>query len=69
MDRYREGQYNALGGRALADRVIRSLQLCNNAEFYRSRKFFGLMESNPDKMPSRSDPRPPDKTSWACATP
>lgn len=60
---YRERQCKVLYGRALADRVIRSLQLWKNTEFYRSRVLFGLIGSNPDKMPSASDPGPPDKTS------
>ena len=65
VDSYRETQYKVLQSRTLADRVIQTLHLYRNPEFYRSHGMFGLFESDPDKIPSGSDTGPPDTGSEA----
>jgi capsular exopolysaccharide synthesis family protein len=60
MDSYRETQNKVLVSRTLAERVIDDLKLYRDHEFYRRRFLFGLMESDPDKIPGASDPDPPD---------
>lgn len=60
VDSYRETQYKVLQSRTLADRVVRDLQLYRVPEFYRKRALFGLIDSDPEKIPSSSDPGPPD---------
>jgi succinoglycan biosynthesis transport protein ExoP len=60
VDSYRETQYKVLGSRTLADRVIRDLQLYRFPEFYRKRMLLGLVESDPEEIPSPSDPGPPE---------
>lgn len=65
FDSYRETQYKIIQSRTLAERVVRDLQLYYLPEFYRSKMFFGLMESDPPKIPSSSDPAPPDPSSDA----
>ncbi len=62
VDSYRETQYKILASRSLAERVINDLQLYHLPEFYRSRSLFGLFQSNPKRLPSPSDPTPPDST-------
>ena len=65
VDSYRETQNTILQSRTLAEGVIDELQLYRYPEFYRSRGLFGLIEKNPDKIPSASDPGPPDHSSDA----
>ncbi|MFB3923199.1 MAG: GumC family protein [Terriglobia bacterium] len=65
VDSYRETQYKVLQSRTLADRVIQTLHLYQNPEFYKSRMLFGLIESDPDKIPLPSDLGPPDTRSKA----
>jgi capsular exopolysaccharide synthesis family protein len=60
VDSYRETQYKILQSRTLAERVTQALQLYKNPEFYRNHWLFGLIETDPDKIPSPSDPGPPD---------
>lgn len=60
VDSYRETQYKVLQSRTLADRVVQDLQLYRSPEFYRGRMLFGLIESDPDKIPPPEDPSPPD---------
>jgi succinoglycan biosynthesis transport protein ExoP len=62
VDSYRETQYRVLQSRSLAERVVRDLKLYLYPEFYRSRRLFGLIESDPKKIPSPSDPAPPDSS-------
>ena len=62
---YRETQYKILKSRSLAERVVRDLRLYQYPEFYQSRSFLGLIAKNPDKIPSASDPNPPDPNSDA----
>ncbi|MCL5669789.1 MAG: Wzz/FepE/Etk N-terminal domain-containing protein, partial [Acidobacteria bacterium] len=62
---YRETQYKILRSRSLAERVVRDLRLYQNPEFYQSRSFFGLVTKDPKKIPSPSDPNPPDPNSQA----
>jgi succinoglycan biosynthesis transport protein ExoP len=63
VDSYRETQYKILQSRTLAERVVRDLQLYRYPEFYRGRLLFGLIVRDPEKIPSASDPAPPDP-SW-----
>jgi capsular exopolysaccharide synthesis family protein len=65
VDSYRETQYKVLQSRTLAEHVIGELHLYLYPEFYRGRLLFGLIESDPKKIPSASDPGPPDATSDA----
>lgn len=60
VDSYRETQFRVLESRTLADRVVQDLQLYRNPEFYRERILFGLIEGDPEKIPSSSDNSPPD---------
>jgi len=60
VDSYRETQYKVLQSRTLAERVTKALQLYRNPEFYRGRMLFGLVENDPEKIPSPADPSPPD---------
>ena len=62
---YRETQYKILKSRSLAERVVRDLRLYQYPEFYQSRSFLGLVAKNPGKIPSASDPNPPDPNSDA----
>ena len=55
VDSYRETQYKILQSRSLAERVVRDLQLYRLPEFYKSHGLFGLVTSNPAKIPSPSD--------------
>ena len=63
FDSYRETQYKIMQSRTLAERVIHDLDLYRYPEFYRAKHFFGLLESDPEKIPSRSDPNPPGPNS------
>lgn len=65
VDSYRETQYRILQSRSLAEKVVRDLKLYLYPEFYRRRSLFGLIRENPKKIPSPSDPAPPDPTSDA----
>lgn len=65
VDSYRETQYKILKSRSLAERVIRDLQLYRYPEFYRTHMLFGLIETNPAKIPSSRDLGPPDASSDA----
>lgn len=58
VDSYRETQYKILQSRSLAERVVRDLQLYRVPEFYKNRMLFGLITSNPDKIPSPSELAP-----------
>ncbi len=60
VDAYRETQYKILQSRTLAERVVNDLRLYQYPEFYRKRGYFGLIERDPKKIPSASDPNPPD---------
>ncbi|MBZ5513971.1 MAG: polysaccharide biosynthesis tyrosine autokinase [Acidobacteriia bacterium] len=60
VDSYRETQYKILQSRTLAERVTQTLQLYKSPEFYQNRWPFGLIETDPAKIPSASDPGPPD---------
>jgi len=60
VDSYRETQYKILQSRTLAEHVIQPLQLYKNPEFYRNRWIFGMIDSNPEKIPSNADTGPPD---------
>ncbi len=62
---YRETQYRILRSRSLAERVVNDLRLYQYPEFYQSRSYFGLVTKNPRKIPSPSDPNPPDPNSAA----
>jgi capsular exopolysaccharide synthesis family protein len=65
VDSYRETQYRVLQSRTLAERVVKDLKLYLIPEFYRKHMLFGLIESVPEKIPSRSDPGLPDSSSDA----
>lgn len=65
LQSYRETQYKILKSRSLSERVVRDLRLYQYPEFYRSRSFLGLVTKDPDKIPSSSDPNPPDPNSEA----
>jgi len=62
---YRETQYKILKSRSLAERVVRDLRLYQYPEFYEGHKYLGLVTSIPKKIPSPSDPSPPDSSSEA----
>lgn len=62
---YRETQYRILKSRSLAERVVRDLRLYEYPEFYQSHSYFGLITKNPKKIPSASDPNPPNPNSTA----
>ncbi len=62
---YRETQYKILLSRSLAERVVRDLRLYQYPEFYEGHKYFGLVTTVPQKIPSPSDPSPPDSSSEA----
>lgn len=62
---YRGTQYKILRSRSLAERVVRDLQLYQYPEFYDSHRFLGLVTTVPKKIPSPSDPSPPDSSSQA----
>jgi polysaccharide biosynthesis transport protein len=64
-DSYRETQYQVLHSRTLAELVIKDLKLYRYPEFYQGRRLFGLIESDPDHIPSTTDPGPPDPLSEA----
>ena len=63
VDSYRETQYKVLQSRTLAERVTQALQLYKSPEFYQNHWLFGAFETDPDKIPSPSDPGPPDTSS------
>jgi len=65
VDSYRETQYKVLQSRSVAERVIHDLQLYKNPEFYKRRLLLGLIETNPDVIPTASDVNPPDPLSDA----
>ncbi len=65
VDSYRETQYKVLQSRTLAERVINDLQLFRDPEFYRRQILFGLITSDPSKIPSSSDDGPPDTSADA----
>ncbi len=65
VDSYRETQYKILESRTLAERVVKDLKLYLYPEFYRNRSLLGLLESDPHKIPSTSDPGPPDPSTDA----
>jgi len=65
IDSYRETQYKVLQSRTLAERVVRDLKLYQYPEFYRRHALLGLVERDPDQIPSASDPGPPDSASDA----
>jgi capsular exopolysaccharide synthesis family protein len=65
LDSYRETQYKVLESRTLAERVIQDLALYRYPEFYQSHRLLGLIDMNPDSIPSPSDPRPADPNSDA----
>jgi succinoglycan biosynthesis transport protein ExoP len=65
LQSYRETQYKILKSRSLSERVVRDLRLYQSPEFYQSHSFLGLVTKDPKKIPSRSDPNPPDPNSEA----
>jgi capsular exopolysaccharide synthesis family protein len=65
VDSYRETQFQVLQSRTLADRVVQDLQLYRNPEFYRRQILFGLIEADPERIPSSSDNGPPDLSTEA----
>jgi capsular exopolysaccharide synthesis family protein len=65
LDSYRETQYKVLESRTLAERVVQDLALYRYPEFYQSHPLLGLIDMNPDSIPSPSDPRPADPNSDA----
>ncbi len=65
VDSYRETQYKVLVSRSLAETVVNDLRLYTYPEFYRSRWLFGLFQSDPPQIPSKSDPGPPNTTTEA----
>ena len=65
LDSYRETQYRVLESRTLAERVVQDLALYRYPEFYQSHPLLGLIDMNPDSIPSPSDPRPADPNSYA----
>jgi capsular exopolysaccharide synthesis family protein len=62
IESYRETQYKVLQSRTLAEHVIDDLKLCRYSEFYKGSLLFGLFQVVPDKIPSASDPEPPDRS-------
>jgi capsular exopolysaccharide synthesis family protein len=60
IESYRETQYKVLQSRTLAEHVVDDLKLYLYPEFYKGRFLFGLIESDPDKIPKASDPQPAD---------
>lgn len=62
---YLRTQYKVLSSRTLAVRVVEDLRLYRNPEFYRRRMLFGLIESDPEKIPPSSDHSPPDPSTEA----
>lgn len=62
---YRETQYKILRSRSLAERVVRDLRLYQYPEFYQGHSYLGLVTKDPKKIPSASDPNPPDPNSEA----
>jgi capsular exopolysaccharide synthesis family protein len=65
VDSYRETQYQVLQSRTLAEHVVNDLELYRVPEFYRRRRLSGLIESDPVRIPSLSDPTPVDPSSEA----
>ncbi|MGB7591481.1 MAG: polysaccharide biosynthesis tyrosine autokinase [Terriglobia bacterium] len=65
LDSYRETQYKVLESRTLAERVVQDLALYRYPEFYQIH-LLGLIDVNPDSIPSPSDPRPADPSGDAC---
>jgi len=65
LQSYRETQYKILRSRSLAERVVRDLRLYQYPEFYQSHSYFGLVTNDPKKIPSASDPNPPNPNSDA----
>jgi succinoglycan biosynthesis transport protein ExoP len=65
LQSYRETQYKILKSRSLAERVVRDLRLYQYPEFYQSHGYFGLVTRDPERIPSASDPNPPDPNSEA----
>ena len=62
IESYRETQYRVLQSRTLAEHVVDYLKLYRYPEFYRGSLLFGLIQVVPDKIPSASDPGPPDRS-------
>jgi capsular exopolysaccharide synthesis family protein len=60
IESYRETQYKVLQSRTLAEHVVDDLKLYLYPEFYKGRLLFGLIQSDPDKIPKASDPEPAD---------
>jgi len=65
IESYRETQYKVLLSRTLAEHVVDGLKLYGYPEFYRGRFLFGLIQSDPDKIPRASDPEPMDHSTNA----
>jgi capsular exopolysaccharide synthesis family protein len=62
IDSYRETQYRVLQSRTLAEHVVDYLKLYRSPEFYKGQLLLGLIQVLPDKIPSASDPEPPDRS-------
>ena len=65
LDSYRETQYRVLESRTLAERVVQDLALYRYPEFYQSHLLLGLIDVNPEAIPSPTDPRPADPSGEA----
>jgi capsular exopolysaccharide synthesis family protein len=62
IESYRETQYRVLQSRTLAEHVVDDLKLYRYPEFYKGSFLFGLIQSDPDKIPGPSDPEPADRS-------
>jgi len=62
IDAYRGTQYEILQSRTLAEKVVDELKLYRYPEFYKWRVLFGLIQKEPDKILSPTDPNPPDRS-------
>lgn len=58
VEAYLETQYKILKSRSLSEEIVKDLQLYRQPEFYKSRSFFGLIQSNPPVLPSPSQLNP-----------
>ena len=51
-DVYRETRFRVLKSRSLAERVVRRLELYRRPEFYKASSLFGLLELDPEPVPT-----------------
>ena len=64
VESYRETQYRVLESRSLAESVVKDLELYRLPEFYRSRRLFGLFESDPARIPSPTEDLDPSSEAF-----